>query len=48
MLPNFIFRIERWKFNKKYGVYVSTEGRVKTKDKKIRKVLIDSKKVIVE
>lgn len=44
MLPNFIFRIERWKFNKKYGVYVSTEGRVKTKDKKIRKVLIDSKK----
>ena len=44
MLPNFIFRLERWKFNKEYGVYVSTEGRVKTKNKKTRKVLIDGRK----
>lgn len=31
---NFIFRIERWKFNSDYGVYVSTEGRFKDRYKR--------------
>lgn len=44
MMLNFIFKIERWKFNKEYGVYVSTEGRVKNRNKEIVKILIDSKK----
>ena len=29
MLPNFHFSIERWRKNKEYGVWVSTEGRVR-------------------
>lgn len=31
---NIHFSIERWKFNKEYGVYVSTEGRFKDENKK--------------
>lgn len=31
---NFIFKIERWKFNSDYGVYVSTEGRFKDRYKR--------------
>lgn len=30
---NFIFKVERWKYNKEYGVYVSTQGRVRSKTK---------------
>ena len=30
---NIIFKIERWKYNKEYGVYVSTQGRVRSKTK---------------
>lgn len=29
MLPNFHFSIERWRKNKEYGVWVSTEGRIR-------------------
>lgn len=43
MLPNFSLRVERWKFNKYYGVYVSNEGRIKDKNKKIQKIMIGSK-----
>ena len=30
---NIIFKVERWKYNKEYGVYVSTQGRVRSKTK---------------
>lgn len=33
MFFNIHFSIERWKFNKKYNIYVSTQGRFKDKDK---------------
>lgn len=33
MLPTIKIRIERWKFNKDYGVYVSTYGRFRNRDK---------------
>lgn len=38
---NFILRIERWKFNKDYGVYVSTEGRFKDRRKRILPIKIN-------
>ena len=31
---NFIFKMEHWKFNKLFGVYVSTEGKVKDRYKR--------------
>lgn len=34
MLPTINFKIERWKFNKDYGVYVSTLGNFKDKHKR--------------
>lgn len=34
---NIIFRIERWKYNIEYGIYVSSEGRIKSKSKEIIK-----------
>lgn len=34
MLPTIILRIERWKFNKDYGVYVSTQGNFKDRHKR--------------
>lgn len=34
MLPNISLRIERWKFNKDYGVYVSTLGNFKDRYKR--------------
>ena len=33
MFFNIHFSIERWKFNKEYNIYVSTQGRFKDKDK---------------
>lgn len=33
MLPTIKIRIERWKFNKNYGVWVSTHGRFRNRDK---------------
>lgn len=33
MLPSIKIRFERWKFNKDYGVYVSTHGRFRNRDK---------------
>lgn len=39
---NFHFHIERWKKNKRLGVYVSTDGRVKAADKSIIKPKISS------
>lgn len=38
MLPTLKIVFERWKFNPKYNLYVSTEGRVKTKDGEPKKV----------
>lgn len=40
---NLIFRIERWKFNKNYNVYVSSEGRVKNKNKQLLQPNTNSK-----
>lgn len=37
---NIIFKIERWKFNKDYGVYVSTEGHFKDRQKRLIPVKI--------
>lgn len=34
MLPTIILRIERWKFNKDFGVYVSTQGNFKDRHKR--------------
>lgn len=33
MLPTIKIRLERWRFNKDYGVYVSTHGRFRNRDK---------------
>ena len=40
---NIIFRVERWKFNRKYNVYVSSEGRVKNSRKELLAPNINSK-----
>lgn len=37
LLPRFIFKIERWKYNKDYNVYVSTLGNLKGADGKFIK-----------
>ena len=34
MLPTIILRIERWKFNKDFGVYVSNQGSFKDRQKR--------------
>lgn len=34
MLPTIILRIERWKFNKDFGVYVSSQGNFKDRQKR--------------
>lgn len=36
------FTIERWKYNKEYNLYVSTEGRIKSKDKKLIRPLVSN------
>lgn len=43
MLPTIILRIERWKFNKDFGVYVSNQGSFKDRYKRLIPVKIDSK-----
>lgn len=43
MLPNFIFRIECWKFNKDFGVYVSTEGHFKDRYKRLIPVRVEKR-----
>lgn len=39
---NFIFRVERWKFNKDYGVWVSSEGNFKDRYKRPLPIKINS------
>lgn len=41
MLPTIILRIERWKFNKDFGVYVSNQGSFKDRYKRRIPVKID-------
>lgn len=43
MLPTIILRIERWKFNKDYGVYVSTQGNFKDRYKRRLPIRINQK-----
>lgn len=43
MLPNFILRVERWKFNKDYGVYVSSLGNIKDRHKRLLPIKVDQK-----
>lgn len=43
ILPRFIFKVERWKWNKEYRTYVSNMGHFKDKHKRIIPVKIDSK-----
>lgn len=38
---NIIFKIERWKFNKEYGIYVSSEGHFKDRYKRLIPVKIN-------
>lgn len=38
---NLIIKFERWKFNKEYGVWVSTEGKVKDRYKRILPIRIN-------
>lgn len=40
IFPKLHISIERWKWNEKYGVYVSTEGNVRGKYKKPLKILV--------
>lgn len=40
MLPTISLRIERWKFNKDYGVYVSTLGHFKDRHKRLLPIKI--------
>lgn len=42
ILPTLHFRIERWKFNKEYGVYVSTLGNFKDRHKRRLPIVIRS------
>lgn len=41
IFPRFILKIERWKFNKDFGVYVSTLGQFKDRHKRNLAVLIN-------
>ena len=43
MLPNFVFKVEKWKFNKDYGVYVSTLGNFKDRHKRLLPIKVDQK-----
>jgi hypothetical protein len=43
IFPKITLRIERWKFNKEYGVYVSNLGNFKSKDKKDLRIKINNK-----
>ena len=40
MLPTISLRIERWKFNKDYGIYVSTLGHFKDRHKRLLPIKI--------
>lgn len=42
MLPTFHLRLERWKFNKDYGIYVSTLGNFKDRHKRNLPIKINS------
>lgn len=35
ILPKLIFKVEKWKWNKEYRVYVSNTGKIKNSDKQI-------------
>lgn len=43
MLPTITFKIERWKFNKDYGIYVSTQGNFKDRYKRRLPIKINQK-----
>lgn len=43
ILPKLKFDVERWKFNKEYGVYVSTLGNLKDRRKRVIPIKIDKK-----
>lgn len=43
ILPKFKMNVERWKFSKEYGVYVSTEGNFKDRRKRIIPIRINQK-----
>ena len=42
IMPRFIFKVERWKWNKEYRVYVSNMGHFMDKHKKIIPILLDN------
>lgn len=54
---NIIFKVEKWKYNIEYGVYVSSEGRIKSKSKVLIKprttnsgyliIRLDGKKILI-
>ena len=43
ILPKLKMNVERWKFSKEYGVYVSTLGNIKDRRKRIIPIKIDKK-----
>ena len=43
ILPRLKMNVERWKFSKEYGVYVSTLGNLKDRRKRIIPIKIDKK-----
>ncbi len=42
MLPTISLRVERWKFNKDYGIYVSTLGHFKDRHKRLLPIKINN------
>ena len=43
IFPTIILKIERWKFNKEYGIYVSTLGNFKDRHKRRLPIMINNK-----
>ena len=43
MLPTISLRVERWKFNKDYGIYVSTLGHFKDRHKRLLPIKINDR-----
>ena len=48
ILPSFSFTIEKWKWNDKYNIYVSNQGRVRNKGKQLLPLKIGNKSGYVQ
>ena len=48
VLPSFAFTIEKWKWNDKYNIYVSNQGRIRDKRKQLLPLKIGNKSGYVQ